>query len=114
MIYVRKKQDYLNYEEIGNNIRFFRQRTGLKQNEISDIIDMSPQHISHIESGQPLSLTTLVQIANALRVDANCLLGCNLLELESSDLQEALTYRVRNFSRDDLKKLLQVCDIFFP
>ena len=57
---------------------------------------------------------TLVQIANALGVDANCLLGCNLLELESSDLQEALTYRVRNFSRDDLKKLLQVCDISFP
>ena len=53
---MRKKQDYLNYEEIGKNIRYFRQRAGLKQNELSDIIDMSPQHISHIESGEQILL----------------------------------------------------------
>ena len=46
---VGKKQDYLNYKEIGKNIRYFRQRAGLKQNGLSDRIDMSPQHISHIE-----------------------------------------------------------------
>lgn len=56
---VGKKQDYLNYKEIGKNIRYFRQRAGLKQNELSDRIDMSPQHISHIESGEPLSLILL-------------------------------------------------------
>lgn len=33
---VGKKQDYLNYKEIGKNIRYFRQRAGLKQNELSD------------------------------------------------------------------------------
>ena len=100
---VEKKQDYLNYKEIGKNIRYFRQRAGLKQNELSDIIDMSPQHISHIESGEPLSLNTLVQIANALGV-----------EIKPDDLQEALIRRTQSFSKDDLNRLLQVCDIFFP
>lgn len=95
-------------------IRYFRQRAGLKQNELSDIIDMSPQHISHIESGEPLSLNTLVQIANALGVDANCLLGHNLLKIKPDDLQEALIRRTQNFSKEDLNRLLQVCDIFFP
>lgn len=111
---VGKKQDYLNYKEIGKNTRYFRQRAGLKQNELSDRIDMSPQHISHIESGEPLSLNTLVQIANALGVDASCLLGHNLLEIKSDDLQEMLIRRTQNFSKEDLNRLLQVCDIFFP
>ena len=58
----------LNYKEIGKNIRYYRIKAGLKQNQLSDIIDVSPQHISHIESGVQLSLPVLVKIANVLDV----------------------------------------------
>lgn len=104
----------LDYKEIGRNIRYYRQRAGLKQNRLGDIIDVSPQHISHIESGVQLSLPVLVKIANALNVDTDCLLGSNLKEQQEQEPMNALLARTRNFSPEDYEKLLQVCDIFFP
>lgn len=56
----------LDYKEIGRNIRYYRQKAGLKQNRLSDMIDVSPQHVSHIESGVHLSLSVLVKIANIM------------------------------------------------
>lgn len=104
----------LDYKEIGRNIRYYRQRAGLKQNRLSDIIDVSPQHISHIENGVPLSLPILVKIANVLNVDTDCLLGKNLIDKPAQETQIALLERARNFSPEDIEKLMQVCDIFFP
>lgn len=104
----------LDYKEIGRNIRYYRQRAGLKQNRLSDIIDVSPQHVSHIENGVQLSLPVLVKIANALNVDTDCLLGSNLKEKQEQELANTLLARTRNFSPEDYEKLIQVCDIFFP
>ena len=103
----------LDYKEIGNNIRYYRQRAGLKQNQLSDIIDVSPQHISHIESGVKLSLPVLVKIANALNVDTDCLLGKNLKKEPKKEPADALVDRTKNFSPEDYQKLLQICDIVF-
>ena len=75
----------LDYKEIGRNIRYYRQRAGLKQNRLSDIIDVSPQHVSPIENGVQLSLPVLVKIANALNVDTDCLLGSNLKEKQEQE-----------------------------
>lgn len=96
----------LDHKEIGRNIRYYRQRAGLKQNRLSDIIDVSPQHISHIESGVPLSLPILVKIANILNVDTDCLLGKNLKEKPAQGPQDALLERTRNFSSEDIEKLI--------
>ena len=69
----------LNYLEIGQNIRKYRLQRGLKQKELAEKTNVSPQHISHIETGRgQLSLPTLVAIANVLCVDCNTLLGKTL------------------------------------
>ena len=86
----------------------------MKQNRLSDMIDVSPQHVSHIESGVHLSLSVLVKIANALNVDTDCLLGNNLKKTHEQEPMDALLVRTRNFSSGDYEKLIQVCDIFFP
>lgn len=104
----------LDYKEIGRKIRYYRQRAGLKQNRLSEIIDVSPQHISHIESGVQLSLPVLVKIANALGVDADSLLGSNLEKKRDVKPADALLERTRNFTPEDYEKLLVVCDTFFP
>lgn len=104
----------LDYKEIGHNIRYYRQRAGLKQNRLSDIIDVSPQHISHIESGVQLSLPVLIKIANALDVGADCLLGSNLHKKQDKAPLDILLERTRSFSAEDFEKLIQVYDIFFP
>ena len=103
----------LDYKEIGRNIRYYRQRANLKQNQLSDMIDVSPQHISHIESGVKLSLPVLVKIANALSVDANCLLGNNLKKKLDNGIESTLFEETKNLSPEEYEKLFQLCDIIF-
>lgn len=103
----------LDYKEIGSNIRYYRQKAGLRQNQLSDVIDVSPQHISHIESGTKLSLPVLVKIANALSVDTDSLLGYNIKKKSDKELREALLARTKNFSPEDYDKLLKLCDLMF-
>lgn len=76
--------DSLNYQEIGRNIRAQRMQHGLKQTELAQMINVTPQHISHIETArsQP-SLSTLVAISNALSV------GIHVLQERILDFCEA-------------------------
>ena len=46
----------LDYQEIGRNIRRFRQAKGLKQKELAELIQVSDQHVSHIENATPRSV----------------------------------------------------------
>lgn len=103
----------MDYKEIGSNIRYYRQKAGLRQNQLSDVIDVSPQHISHIESGTKLSLPVLVKIANALSVDTDSLLGDNIKKKADQDFREALLARKKNFSPEDYDKLYKLCDLVF-
>lgn len=41
----------LNYNEIGQNIKYYRNRKHLKQAELAELVDVSAQHISHVECG---------------------------------------------------------------
>lgn len=103
----------LDYNEIGHNIRFYRQRAGLSQNQLSGMIGVSAQHITHIEGSTKLSLPVLVRIANALSIDVNCLLGDNIVKKPDKAFQEALLDRTKNFSPEDYEKLIKLCDIVF-
>lgn len=103
----------LDYNKIGHNIRFYRQRAGLRQNQLSCMIGVSAQHISNIESGTNLSLPVLVRIANALSIDVNSLLGDNIVKEPDKAFQEALLDRTKNFSPEDYEKLINLCDIIF-
>lgn len=59
----------LDYKAIGARIRRFRNNLGYSQAKLSEIADVEPSYISHIERGATkFSLPTLVRIANALNV----------------------------------------------
>mgnify|MGYP001777730239 FL=1 len=38
----------LDYKAIGQNIREHRRKSGLNQKELAELVNLSPQHISHI------------------------------------------------------------------
>ena len=70
----------LNYKIIGKRIKEIRSKQKLTQLELADIIEKSYSYISYIETGKKqLSLETLIDIANALRVTADELLSSNIL-----------------------------------
>ena len=60
----------LDYQEIGRNVRNYRMKKGLNQRELAELVNVSDQHISHIENAHTkLGLPTLVAIANALETE---------------------------------------------
>ncbi|MDE7061659.1 MAG: helix-turn-helix domain-containing protein [Lachnospiraceae bacterium] len=67
------------YKAIGQRIRIARIRLGKTQEFIADAIDVTPAHMSNIETGKTkVSLPTLISIANVLCVSIDDLLCDNL------------------------------------
>ena len=65
----------LDYKAIGKRIKIARIRANLKQENLAELIDVSPTHLSNIETGTTrVSLQTIVRIANALSVSTDDLL----------------------------------------
>lgn len=65
----------LDYKAIGKRIKIARIRADLTQERLAEAVQVSPSHMSNIETGTTrVSLTTIVTIANALSVTADDLL----------------------------------------
>ena len=90
--------DKLNYREVGKRIRRYRRAKGLSQDNLAELIGMSQVHIGHIETGAvKMSLSALINIANALGVSPDVLLSG-----EAYYSTEAL--------RDEFAELFKGCD----
>ena len=78
----------LNYTLIGIRIKKIRMSRKITQDKLSEMSDISPQHLSQIESGKTkLSLPTLVNICNALGITADRLL-CDVLSADGGNLDK--------------------------
>lgn len=65
----------LDYKAIGKRIKIARIRADLTQESLAEMTDISPTHMSNIETGTTrVSLNALVSIANALSVTLDDLL----------------------------------------
>lgn len=62
-------------EKIALNIRLYRMRKGLKQEQLAELLDMSQQHISLLEKAQAMpKITTLMKLADVFGVKVDDLL----------------------------------------
>ncbi|MCR5214022.1 MAG: helix-turn-helix transcriptional regulator [Eubacterium sp.] len=65
----------LDYYSIGTRIRKYRKAQGITQEQLAEMVGISIPHMSHIETGNTkLSLSVLVQIAEALSVQTDALI----------------------------------------
>lgn len=70
----------LDFKAIGKRIKIARINQNITQETVADKIGVTPQHVSNIETGNSsVSLTTLVAIANLLKVPADELLCDTIL-----------------------------------
>lgn len=80
----------LNYRAIGERIRHCRKRANLTQEQLAEMANISPQHMSKIETGKcPLSLPCLVNLAVALNTTTDALLMDSVPEAKPHLLGEA-------------------------
>ena len=67
--------DNLNFKRIGEKLRTIRLSKNLTQEYIANAVDINTSHISNIENNRvKVSLSTLVQICNALDTTVDYLL----------------------------------------
>ena len=96
----------MNQEAIGRRIKAAREKKQLTQEQLAELVDLSPMHVSVIERGIKLpKLETLINIANILDVSADTLLQdvvhnqTKLYASEASDL-------IKQLPREDQRRVL--------
>ena len=74
----------LDYKAIGKRIKIARIKADLTQERLAEKIELSPTHMSNIETGTTrVSLTTIVSLANALSVTVDDLLCDNVIKAKA-------------------------------
>lgn len=71
----------LDYKAIGKRIKIARIRADLTQERLAEIVELSPTHLSNIETGTTrVSLTAIVNLANALSITVDDLLCDSVIQ----------------------------------
>ena len=71
----------LDYKAIGKRIKIARIKADLTQEKLSEMVGVSPTHMSNIETGTTrVSLSTIVGIANALGITSDDLLCDSIIK----------------------------------
>ena len=84
----------LDYKAIGKRIKIARINADMKQDRLAEKSGLSPTHVSNVERGSTkVSITSIVNLANALGVTVDDLLCDNLIHARpqfETDIAELL------------------------
>lgn len=96
----------MNLKAVGRRVKAARERKHLTQEQLAEIVDLSPMHVSVIERGvKPPKLDTFVKIANALEVSADELLQDTVDHAMESNSSEVANL-IQELPRNEQQKLL--------
>lgn len=88
----------LDYDAIGKRVKAARKKKNITQEKLADAIDITPPHMSNIETGNTkVSLPALIRIANELDTTLDTLVADNLIK-NKAELQK------------EVEELLDECD----
>ncbi len=91
---------------IGSRIKEAREQAHLTQEELAEIVDISPTHMSVIERGvKTPKLDTFVKIANALHLSADALLQDVVTPVTDSIIAE-LSVRIGRLPQKEQDRIL--------
>ena len=86
----------MNYQSLGKKVRECRKRKQLTQEQLAEIVDISPSFLGHIERGSRVaSLETFARLCNALDVSPHYLLSNELIKMNVSELEDLVANRER-------------------
>lgn len=88
----------MNYVGLGRKIRIARKEQDMTQTELADKAQISPSFLGHIERGaRKMSVETLINIVNALRVPIDHLLqdSLDLVLPDKRNEQEELVREIK-------------------
>ena len=98
----------IDFSVIGRNIRKFREGAGLLQAKFAEDVGISTTHLSNIENGAPVSLSTLIDISRELHVDANSITGSNIPYAMQLARDEKLLRHLSEINTADLERSVEL------
>ena len=91
---------------IGSRIKEAREQAHLTQEELAEMVDISPTHMSVIERGvKTPKLDTFVKIVNALNISSDALLQDVIAPINDNILSE-LSTRIGGLSQKEQNRIL--------
>lgn len=91
-------------EEIAAKLKAARENIGLKQEEVADYLNVTPQKVSSFETGRTrVDIDTLAKLCDLYKIDVNYIIG-----LEKSDSDELTEYLNELHKRPEMKMLFKV------
>lgn len=98
----------LNFEQIGENLKKIRLSKNLTQEYIANMADVNTSHISNIENNRvKVSLSTLVQICNALDTTVDYILADEYNQ-PTSALEQEILHELQLCSDDTKEQILKI------
>lgn len=102
----------MNLQVVGQRIKMAREAKNLSQEDLAEMVDLSPSHISVIERGvKTTKLDTFVAIANALEVSADALL-VDVVDHSLLGVTNELYDMISRVSKKDQKRILNAVRAF--
>lgn len=100
--------DRLNFRRIGEKLRTIRLSKNLTQEYIANAVDINTSHISNIENNRvKVSLSTLVQICNALDTTVDYVLSEEYND-SSSAIEQEILHELHTCSNETKEQILKI------
>ena len=100
----------MNYDNIGKNIRTYRIKRKLRQEDLAEITDLSVTYIGMVERGEKIpALETFIKILNALEVSADIILA-DVLKVGYEIKSSLLTEQINALSPTERDKVFDVIE----
>lgn len=95
---------------VGKKIKGYREAAGLKQEELAEIVDLSPNHLSAIERDvKTPKLETFIRIVNALNVTADEIL-VDVIDNGIKTRYTQIEERLSALPQTEQKKIMRILD----
>ncbi len=101
----------MDVRQIGKRIQQVRKERGLTQEQLSQMVDLSPNYLSNVETGvKTPKLETLIEIINALGCDANTLLA-DVVDTTTAESSSAIAKNLASLPVKDQRRILRVVEV---
>ena len=96
---------------IGKRIQLVRKERGLTQEQLSHMVNLSPNYLSNVETGlKTPKLETLIEIMNALQCDANALLA-DVVDATTTEQSGQISKALASLPMKEQRKIMRIVEV---
>lgn len=101
----------MDYKSIGKHIRTCRIQKKLRQEDVAEMVDLSPNYYGSIERGEKIpALDTFITILNTLELSADHVLA-DVLKVGYTKKNSALDEKMKELSESERARIYDVLDV---